>query len=459
MRDPNVSFFLPATSLFGSQLRRICSVFVLCLAVTPLVRALDVMPRSFSRSKQFVIYARDGAVRGGVGTLAEDTKSGLLNALNLRDEWRLPIVVDLRPPPPGLPDALPPVRLSLAQTGAGMKIELDLLTGDAGRGTRIRDELVRTLLLELAYRDVNGTAGQSQTAPPPWLVEGFSAYLENAEDGVTARMFAALLPTSEALPLQEFLAKNPAAMDSTSRGVYRAYSYNLVSLLLREMEGGRDGLLAFIHDLPKTPPAEALDGVALIRHFPALASSPDAMEKWWTLGLAHLADSDRFRSYTVEETEQHLQALLTFPGPVDPKKGETPKDYTLDDFKDFTLLKRNAAILEGTRVGLAELSGRANPLSQPIVLAYQEIVATLCRNRTAGIGEKLHALEEQRREVLKRREDIADYMNWYEATQVVTQSGEFEEYFRASHQLEARQRARRPDPISSYLDEMETEFR
>ena len=247
-------------------------------------------------------------------------------------------------------------------------------------------------------------------------------------------------------------------MDSTSRGVYRAYAYNLVCLLLREMQGGRAGLLAFIRDLPNTLPSEARDGTALIRHFPALAASPDALEKWWTLGLAHLADSDRYRSYTVEETEQHLQALLTFPGPADPGRGAPPKDYTLDDYREFTPFKRNAAILEGTRAALIELSGRANPLSESIVLGYQEVVGMLCRNRTAGVGERLRALEEQRQEVRKRREDIADYMNWYEATQVGTQSGAFEGYFRASHKLAARQHAHRPDPISTYLDEMETEL-
>ena len=421
--------------------------------------ALDIMPHSFSRSHQFVVYARDGAVRGGVGTLGEDTKSELLNALGLHDEWKLPIVIDLRPPPPGQPDAVRPVRLTLAQTGAGLKIELDLLTGEAGRGTRIRDEIVRTLLLELAYRDAgNAAAGQGYTPPPPWLVEGFSAYLENVEDGVSASMFAALLPTSQTLPLQQFLAREPGAMDSTSRGVYRAYAYTLVSLLLREVQGGREGLLSFIRDLPKTVPAEAANGTALMAHFPILSSSPDALEKWWTLGLAHLADSDRYRSYSVEETEQHLVALLSFAGPPDPKKGGPPKDCTLDDFQTFTPLKHNAEILEGTRGALIELSGRANPLSLSIIDGYQQVVTALCRNKTAGVGERLRELEEARRDVLKRREDIADYMNWYEATQVATQSGAFEEYFRASHQLDGRRHLHRPDPISSYLDEMETEF-
>lgn len=446
-----------------------CGAALFWLGTVPAARALDLLPHSFSRSKQFVIYARDGAVRGGVGTLAEDTKAGLLNALHLPDEWKLPIVIDLRPPPPGLPDALPPVRLQLALTssglnlnGGGLKIELDLLTGDAGRGTRLRDEIIRTLLLELAYRDAgNVTPGAGYTAPPPWLVEGFSAYLENVEDGVSASMFAALLPTSQALPLQEFLARDPGTMDSTSRGVYRAYAYNLVALLLQEMQGGREGLVAFIRDLPNTLPPDARNGTALIGHFPALSAAPDALEKWWTLGLAHLADSDRFRGYSVEETEQQLQAVLTFPGPVDQKKGvapKPPKDYTLADFKEFTPLKHNAQILQGTRTALIDLSARAHPLCQGIIMGYQRVVENLCHNRTGGVGELLGVLEEQRHEVLKRREDIADYMNWYEATQVDRQSGAFESYFRASHQLEARQRAHRPDPISTYLDSLETEF-
>ncbi len=430
-----------------------------CAGLVSRARALDLMPHSFSSSRQFVVYAHDGAVRIGIGTLAEDTKTGLLNVLGQHDDWRLPIVIDLRPPPPGAPGARPPVRLSLAQTGAGLKIELDLLTGEAGRGTRIRDEITRAILLELSYRDMdNAPAGLGYTPPPPWLVEGFSAYLENAEDGVSASMFAALLPTSQQLPLQEFLSRDPATMDSTSRGVYRAYAYNLVSLLLHDLEGGREGLLTFIHDLPRTPAAAASDGASLLRHFPSLTSSPDALEKWWTLGLAHLADSDRFRGYTVEETEQHLQAVLTFPGPVDRKHPGPPKDYTLDDYRDFTPLKRNAELLEGTRAALTELSGRANPLSQPIIYGYQEVVSRLCRNRISGVGSRLGELAAGRRQVLKRREAIADYMNWYEATQAPAVSGSFEDYFRASHQFEMGQRTHRPDPISAYLDTLETEL-
>ena len=166
-------------------------------------------------------------MRNAVGTLGDDTKTEILRALGLEDDWKIPVVVDLRAPDPGMPDDRPPVRLTLAQTGLGLKIELDLLLGEAGHGTRLRDELVRAILLEMAYRSHRElTAGVGYTSPPPWLVEGFSAYVENVETGVSASMYAALLPASQTLSITEFLGRDPAKMDSTSHAVYRAYAYS-----------------------------------------------------------------------------------------------------------------------------------------------------------------------------------------------------------------------------------------
>ena len=431
---------------------------LLVLSARP-CRALDLVPHSFSRSKQFIVYSRDGALRGAVGTVGDETKHGILGMLGLRDEWKIPIVLDLRPPDPGLPGARPPVRLQLSQTGAGLKIELDLLTGEAGRGTRIQDELVRSVLLALAYQNSTGLpAGHSCTLPPPWLVEGLSAYLDNQENGVSASMFAALLPTLQTMASTDFLGKDPAGMDSTSRAVYRACAYNLVCLFLRELPGGRDELAAFVNDLPNTPQAAANSGETLGKYFPELAASPDALEKWWALALARLAAGDRFQMLTAEETERRLQALLTFPGPAKPKDAAPPKICTLADFREFTPLKQNARVLEGLRNGLVVLSGQASPVYHPIITGYQEVVAGLVRDRTKGVGERLRALEGLRRDALRQRDGIADYVNWYEATQVSTQSSAFNEYFHAARQFDTSQKIHRPDPISAYLDSLDTEF-
>ena len=423
------------------------------------VVAAESLPHSFSRSKQFVVYAADPSLRGAVGALGEDTKEGLLSTLGLRDDWQVPIVIDLRAPEKSAPDTRPPVRLTLGQTGVGLKIELDLLIGEVSRGTRIRDELVRALLLELAYRDHDHfPAGQAYTPPPPWLVSGLSAYLENLEDGVSASMFAALLPTTQALSITEFLGRDPATMDSTSRAVYRAYAYNLVCLLLREMHGGRAGLLAFVRNLPGTTYDDARSAAALGRQFPELAS-PDSLDKWWTLGLARLSENDLYQVLSVPETEKRLQAALTFTAPADPKKRRPAKTYTLADYREFSALKRNRRLLEGTRQALAALTGQANPLYSQIVAEYEELVAGLARGHTHGIEEKLGMLASQRQDMVKYREEIADYMNWYEATQASTQSGSFEDYFHAVRQLDAGPTAHRPDPISVYLDGLGTELR
>ena len=422
--------------------------------------ALDIVPRSFSRTRQFVVYAHDGALRAAIGTLGEDTKEEMLRALALSDQWKVPIVVDLRAPLAAMQDAAPPVRLSLAQTGASLKIELDLLIGEAGRGTRIRDELVRTLLLEMAYRDhQNLPSGRGYTPPPPWLVEGFSAYVDNVEDGASARTFAALLPTTQTLPISEFLARDPSGMDSTSRAVYRAYAYNLVSLLLRDLEGGRAGLAAFIHDLPTLPPEESRSAGVLAQHFPQLAGTPDGLEKWWTLGLARLAAAEQFRALSVEETEERLQPLLSIRTLPDPKKPAQPvKTYSLNDFSEFTGHKQSARLLETTRRGLMELSGKANPLCRPIILGYQKAVSELARDHTKGVRQLLDDLAEARKRVLKEREQIADYVNWFEATQVPVQSGAFENYLRASGRSSRLRPAHRPDAISTYMDSMEAEY-
>ena len=447
-------------SLVGIAARIVCSTVLCATSAVEVARAVDLVPHSLSRSREFVVYAKDGAMRGAVGTLGDDTKEAMLSALGEPDRWQIPIVVDLRAPEPGLPDARPPVRLTLAQTESGLKIELDLRTGEGGKGTRIRDELVRTVLVEMAYRGHGELgAGQTVTLPPPWLVEGFSAYVDNLEDGVSASMFAALLPTTETMPISDFLARDPTGMDSTSRMVYRAYSYNLLSLLLQDVEGGRAGMLAFIHDLPTLPADEARSAGVLAQHFPQLAGSPDGLEKWWTLGLARLASADQFHPFTVEATEQHLVSLLSFQSLPDPKKASATKNYTLDDYAEFTGHKQNRAMLEGTRRGLIELSGRASPLSRPIILGYQEVVNTLAQEHTKGVGQRLQALAEARKKVLKERENIADYLNWFEATQVPDQSGDFENYFRAARQLEHPKPVHRPDAISAYLDGLETEYR
>ena len=217
-------------------------------------------------------------------------------------------------------------------------------------------------------------------------------------------------------------------------------------------------MTGFIQDLASLPADEARSAGVLSQHFPQLAASPDSLEKWWILGLAHLAASDRYQAYSVPETEEHLEQAMSFPGPSDAKKG-APKTYRLTDYEKFTPLKQNARLLKATGENLTLLTGRANPLSRPIVVGYQAVVDDLVHDRTKGVGEHLAELAVARKAIVKRREAIADYLNWFEATQVTDQSGAFEEYLRTARQTEHPSSVHRPDAISMYLDEMDLEFR
>ena len=53
--------------------------------------------------------------------------------------------------------------------------------------------------------------------------------------------------------------------------------------------------------------------------------------------------------------------------------------------------------------------------------------------------------------------DVDDYMNWFEATKLKTNSGEFADYVTAAKEQE-QIRPHRRDPLSIYLDALEEQF-
>ena len=56
-----------------------------------------------------------------------------------------------------------------------------------------------------------------------------------------------------------------------------------------------------------------------------------------------------------------------------------------------------------------------------------------------------------------RMSKIDDYMNWFEATNLAGPSGQFADYMKAAERAAQPERARK-DPISIYLDALETQF-
>jgi hypothetical protein len=402
--------------------------------------------RSVSTSRQFVVYGPDLRLRGAICDLAERTKRDLLQLIDQRDEWTTPIVINLQYPQANLPEA-PRAALNFSQTGFGLKLQLDLTIASDMTHPKVRRELLRAILLEIMYRGhSNVPAGTTYVAPPDWLLDGVPA--PQSESSNLVDVLAAPVSAKKILSLAEFLRQRPDLLDAPGRSLSRAYSVALVELLLHRPEGRRR-LARFITDLPSA----SNDPMADLRsHFPELFDDGSA-EKAWTSCIAQLATGQAYQLFGAEETERSLDELLH----LKITDAGSEKRYQLDEFANFIRNASAKPALVALSRELSILSTRANPIYRSIILEYAEITILLARGKTKRIGERLARMRLSRKSVATRMQKIDDYMNWFEATKSRGPSGAFDDYMRAAELAAQREKTRR-DPISLYLDALETQF-
>jgi len=397
--------------------------------------------RSVSPSHQFIIYGPDVVLRGVVSDLAEQTKANLLALLRQRDGWKIPVVINLQPQQANLPE-IPPAELHFGQTGFGLKLQLDLTVSQDLDASLMERELLRATLLEMIYRkQPNIAPGTVFVQPPDWLLDGVLA-LAPGRDRVS--LAEALSMADKALPLQEFLGKRPELLDSAGRLLYRAYSFALVQLLI-EAPDGRARLSRYIGNLSNVSNDVLND---LKAQFPILASDP---EKTWRSAMARLSGAESSQLLTFAESERQLDKLL---------RVTVPGTSKLTDLSSLVRQKPSAAekaALKQSSQDLLLFIGQANPVLRPVAREYQQIVTLLAREKRGGVAKRLARLQATRQKLAARMNDIDDYMNWFEATQMESGSGNFTDYLKAADQS-LRSAPRRRDPFSVYLDSLADQF-
>src|SRR5205807_494070 len=142
-----------------SKLGKAAGVFGFILICSALPAA--PLERSISPSRQFIIFGGNRILRSAVSDAAERVKSKVLGLLRLRDQWSVPILLNLERPQANAPE-VPPVLLNFSQTGAGLKIQLDLLVD--------RDFQPAVLQREVFRRNIPGCSIPSRasfTVPVP----------------------------------------------------------------------------------------------------------------------------------------------------------------------------------------------------------------------------------------------------------------------------------------------------
>jgi hypothetical protein len=399
---------------------------------------------STSPSREFVIYGADAKIRGVISSLAEQTKANFLGLLRQPDDWKTPVVVNLQPQQANLPE-IPPADLRFSQTGFGIKLQLDLTISKNLDVSLVERELLRAVLLELMYRkQTQIAAGAVLVEPPDWLVYGALAFTPGRDRGP---LIEALVNTGTPLPLEKFLWQRAAALDFTGRTLYRAYSFALVQILLAEKNGAA-GLAQYIAHLSESSNDPLAD---LERQFPFLRDDP---ERTWQLALTQLRSLQTFRLLTFAESERRLDELLQV---KIPEPNKPPKTVPLDELAQRKLSASDKMALDAVKRDVLFFVPKANPVLRPIAREYQEIISLLARGKWRGMPKRLSRLEATRQQLASRMSEIDDYMNWFEATQMKTGSGNFTGYLKAADQsqLEA---PKRHDPLSVYVDALEDQF-
>jgi hypothetical protein len=400
--------------------------------------------RSISPSRQFVIFGADDVVRGAVSGLAEQTKSNLLTLLRQRDDWKTPVIVNLQPRQANVPE-IPPADLRFSQTGFGIKLQLDLTISKNLDVSLVERELLRAILLEMIYRkQPRIAAGTLLVEPPDWLIDGVIALSPGRGRGP---LIEAITDTEKPLSLESFLCQRRGTLDSTGRTLYRAYSLAFLQMLLKEKNGAAR-LAHYIDHLSDSSNDSLAD---LKAQFPLLADNADGA---WQLALNRLKNRRTFQLLTFAESERRLDDLLRI---KISESNKSAKVVGLDELAQHKPSTGEKMALDQARRDLMFLVPQANPVLRPIEREYQEVAALLARGKRRGIVKRLARLEVTRQQLVSRMSEIDDYMNWFEATQMKSGSGDFTGYLKAADQSQLPA-PRRRDPISIYVDAVEDQF-
>ena len=186
--------------------------------------------------------------------------------------------------------------------------------------------------------------------------------------------------------------------------------------------------------------------------FPQLAKND--FEKVWNSKIARLKSPARTERLTFSQTDEKLDALLQARFPSSDGRD---KSLSLEDLCQKKLTPSQRLALQKLAQELTLLAAPANPVLRPVVEDYQQLVAQLALGKKRALAARLSELKNLRTKLSTRMSEIDDYMNWFEATQLQTESGLFESV-RETATDPAVTIHHRKDAFSNYLDAMESQF-
>ena len=395
-------------------------------------------------TKGFVIYSPDRETRSRLARLAQEAASEWEKTTGEKPASSAPVIV-VDKTRTAKPDGASGARCILFETdGGGLKVQIDLLEDWALRPGYFETEAVRALALRAMHRKNPPKAGKSHAMPPGWLVEGIGEQIRRTGGTVPDGVHAALIQSDRPPAIGDFLKQKTERLDATSLMLYRAQSLALLKVFA-DSKNSKKRFQEFLEN----PACADADPAKILEAFPDAATDLPGLTKIWTLSLARSSMPSKLASLSVQKTDEELAGILNLEVPADPKKKNSqgasgPLALSLaarSQGGQFLMRQHSAELLN--------LEFRAHPLLRPIVEEYRNIAMLLAAKPKAKVDRRIEEIEKIRSLLVERHKAIADYLNWFEATQIDHSANSFAEETRPDPVPPRR------DPISLHMDAVE----
>lgn len=408
-----------------------------------------------SHSEQFKISGGDAATRGTAANLAEETKTELLALTEEKDEWKVPVFIDLRGKPGDpVPRNGTVLKLFFNDTGYEVRVFVNL-----SRDLQ-REPFKRAVMTALIYaRGLKDRAKEESEIPlnvPPWFSEGMLEANAWRLKQTDRRLYDALFQHGGLFKLNDLFTLSESEFDSidaASRAAFRVSSGALVMALL-EQPDGKDGIRDFLAELPDF---QGEMPALLRKHFPELNLSEDSMEKWWALQLANKGTAPLTEAFSVPVTERLLNETLRIRHKDD--QG-TLHEIPFSEWKtaDEMEMPQRIDSVRQAQDDLIRLSFRCFPSYRMLLLEYQSLITDFAKGETKNLDKSLITLAETRHNMVEKASRARDFLDWFEITRARETSGAFEDYLNLKARLKTRPNTR-TDDLSKYLDRLDPLFK
>lgn len=425
----------------SGTLTGLCLLAVFTLASE--ARETNLGTRTTSASGRFVIYSKDPTRRMNLSQRADGARKQWLSKAGEQESAPPVIIQDSIGATKPRNNAGVLTRVFEGDGGV-MKVQVDIYDASVFQGQTLEMEIYRALALNEIYRDHPPKAGKAFRSPPSWLLEGLCEEGRIQENGPPTGLYATLLKSENPPRLEDFLKSKPELMDATSLTLYRTQALALLKTLQQLSEGPK-GLAAFLQALPETNN----DLKGLLTAYPSLEGSASRLGKLWTLSIARSSASKGLDPDSIGETARALRELLEVSAPMDPKKPDLGKVTGAAAFPAIARGAGGAYLMRQKSAEFMTLEFRAHPLLRPVIAEYRNITTQLAAKPKKNLGKQIEENGKILALLLQRSDQVADYLNWFEATQLDTLSGNFLE---AATPLAVPART---DPISFHLDGIE----